>query len=366
MLAVDRADFERLYEAGELKSPLDTISAAELQRKDIPPVRFVVDGLLPAGLNIIASPPKFGKSWMMLDLCLAVSTGDRFLGYKTRECSCLYLALEDSPRRLKSRMNKLLNDRTAPDVFFFATSAHTIDNGLFAELEEFFDTRPDTGLIVIDTLQRIRGAAQGREGAYASDYRETGALKSFADKHNVALLLVHHLRKMRDDGDPFNQISGTTGILGAADTAIVLTREKRGASDTTMSITGRDVDSRDLVITFNKASCRWENIGDAEAVAEERAFKEYHSSPITLTVKKLLEQSPRGWSGSAKQLMDAGEYIAHTSLALTAQDLSKKLKAMSASMLEYDGIVYERRGNGTGGGKHSFRRLEENNPFLEG
>ena len=227
---MDRTNFERLYTSGELNAPkaaLRTVTARELQLKDIPSVRFIVDGLIPAGLSILASPPKYGKSWLVLDLCLSVASGKRFLGCSTNRSGCLYLALEDSERRLKARMDKLLYSRPAPEGFYFATEAHTLDDGLLDELEAFLAAHSGVKLLVLDTYQRVRGAAQGREGAYSADYRETGALKAFADRHNVALLLVHHLRKMRDDGDPFAMISGTTGISGAADTMLVLSRERR-------------------------------------------------------------------------------------------------------------------------------------------
>ena len=278
---------------------LETITAADLQQKDLPSIKFIVDRLLSVGLNILASPPKYGKSWMVLALCLAVASGGRFLGYTTNQCGCLYLALEDSQRRLKTRMNKLLAGKAAPGGFHFATMASPIDNGLFDELEDFLKKHPDTGLIVVDTLQRVRGASHGKEGAYAADYREVGALKAFADQHNVALLLVHHLRKMKDDGDPFNMISGTNGIMGAADTTMVLTKEKRGDSNATFSVVGRDVESSDTVLRFNKDTCYWENLGDADWFAEQQARQEYQESPLVKTIKKLVEQSPEGWEGTA-------------------------------------------------------------------
>lgn len=375
---MDRQSFEQALKTGLLNDapqPLETISARELQRKEIPPMRFVVNGLIPAGLNILASPPKYGKSWLVLDLGMSVASGRKFLGYTTNRCACLYLALEDSQRRLKSRMNKLLCSSPAPDGFYFATAAKPLDDGLLDELEAFLDAHRDTGLIIIDTLQRVRGAAHGREGAYAADYREVGALKAFADRHNVALLLVHHLRKMKDDGDPFNMISGTNGISGAADTMIVLSKEKRADSNATMSVVGRDVESCDMVLTFDSESCRWVNLGDADAFAEEQKRKDYMSSPIVVTVKKLLEQKPQGWTGTAQDLLDAGRYIARTQLASTARELSGKLRAMTDLLLEYDGIACTRRSNGSGGGKYSFVYTgvqfeelgeAENNPFLTG
>lgn len=377
---MDRSSFEEMLNAGAFDAPkqrptLETITAADLQQKDIPPIRFIVNNLLSVGLNILASPPKYGKSWMMLTLCLAVASGGRFLSYTTNQCGCLYLALEDSQRRLKTRMDKLLAGKAAPAGFHFATMADTIDNGLFDELADFLKVHPDTGLIVIDTLQRVRGAAHGKEGAYAADYREVGALKAFADSHNVALLLVHHLRKMKDDGDPFNMISGTNGIMGASDATMVLTKEKRGDSNATLSVVGRDIESSDTVLRFNKDTCYWENLGDADWFAEQQARREYQESPIIRTIKKLLEQSPEGWIGTAQQLLEAGRFISHTSLAPSPRDLSGKLKGLSKSLLDYDGIVYERKSNGSGGGKHSFsymgtqfEELEQTefDPFLGG
>lgn len=315
---------------------LDTITATDLQKKEIPPIRFIVNKLLTVGLNILASPPKYGKSWMVLALCLAVSMGGRFLGYDTARCECLYLALEDSQRRLKSRMNKLLSGKSAPAGFHFATAAHSMDEGLFDQLEGFLKAHPGTGLIVIDTLQKVRGCAQGREGAYATDYREAGALKAFADKHNVSLLAVHHLRKMMDDADPFNRISGTNGIAGAADTMMVLSKEKRGDDNATLSIVGRDVEPTDMVLMFNKATCYWENLGDADWYAERQARLAYEGSPIVKTIKKLLEQSPDGWKGTAQQLLDAGTYIARVPLADSTRSLTAKVK-------ELDRLLFENR-----------------------
>lgn len=333
---------------------LSTVNAADLQKMEIPPVRWVVKDLFPAGLNLIASPPKYGKSWMVLDLCLAVAAGGRFLSYQTNKADCLYLALEDSLRRIKSRMGKLLAGKEAPAGFHVTISARSLDDGLLDELEVFLKDHADVALIVIDTLQRVRGTANGREGVYANDYRELAALKEFADRHNVALLLVHHLRKMQDTADPFNMISGSNGVMGAVDTAVVLTRESRDADTTNMSAVGRDIEGNDIVLQFNKSTCRWESLGNADAFEEQQAHAEYMNNPIVKTVKKLLEQMPDGWSGTAQQLMEAGRFIVHTTLADSTQALTNKLKALDGPLLEHDNIVHERKKNGSGGGRHKF------------
>lgn len=332
---------------------LTMISAADLQNEYLPPIQFIVQGLLPQGSNMLASPPKYGKSWFVLDLGLAVAEGTEFLGRKTQKCGVLYLALEDSKRRLKSRMNKLLNGRKAPDNFYFATDTREIDNGLLDELSEFIKKRPDTKLIIIDTLQKVRSAGNGKD-VYGKDYRDVGALKKFADENNLCILLVHHLRKMGSPGDPFERISGTNGILGAVDTSIVMTRESRSDEDTLLSVVGRDVDMQEIYISFDKESCRWSVKGDADWITEQRTRLEYQESPIVKTIKKLLEQGGGRWDGSMKDLLTAGQYIAQTYIDYNERALSNSVKKLEPSLFNFDGIIHERATNGNGGGKHRF------------
>ncbi|MBR3867074.1 MAG: AAA family ATPase, partial [Butyricicoccus sp.] len=132
------------------------ISAPALVQKDLPPVRFLVDGLLPQGLTLIASPPKYGKSWLVLDLCLAVAAGKPFLGRETEKATCLYLALEDSEVCLKSRILKLLNGDEVPDKLHLTTVSPALGDGLIEELTQAAKAYADLDLVVIDTFQMIR------------------------------------------------------------------------------------------------------------------------------------------------------------------------------------------------------------------
>ena len=355
---------------------LSTISAVDLQHKNIPPVRWIMQDLIPAGLTILASPPKFGKSWMAMALCLATAAGGRLLAHRCYQSGALYLALEDSERRLKSRLEKLLNGRPAPPGFDFTTEAPTLSMGLVDVLEAYIKQHPETGLVIIDTLQKVRDMGGGKD-VYGRDYADIAALKRFADANNIALVLIHHLRKAGDDSDPFARISGTTGISGAADSMWVLVKEKRGDDTATLNITGRDVEMQELVLKFNKGTCLWENLGDADAFAEQQARAEYADSPIVRTVKKLLQQSTdKSWIGTAQQLLDAGTYIARERLADSSRGLTSKIKDMAYLLLEYDGIGYEYKPNGSGGGKHRFYYVDapqfdeleqsEITPFSEG
>lgn len=335
---------------------LKVISAPELQRAELPPVRFLIEGILPDGTSLLTAASKTGKSWMVLDLGLCQVAGRPFMGHKANQCGVLYLALEDSLNRLQDRMNKVLGGRSAPEQFYFTTQAPKLDNGLLETLDAHLKGHPDTRLIIIDTLQKVRGQALPREASYAQDYREMETIKAFMDERGVSVLFVHHNRKMKDDDDPFNMISGTNGIMGAADTIWTITKAHRADEEATLHITGRDVAQSDTVMRFDKGSWTWKPVGEAGWLAEQRARAAYDQSPIVKTVKKLLEQSPaRRWDGTAKELMEAGKYIARTYLAVNTTKLGREINALERPMLDYDGIVHAAtKTGGNGGKKHSF------------
>ncbi|MDE7261138.1 MAG: AAA family ATPase [Oscillospiraceae bacterium] len=334
---------------------LEVIFAPDLQKAKLPPIKFLVDGILPEGTSLLSASSKIGKSWMVLDLALCLSAGKPFLGHNTNQTGVLYLALEDSLKRLQDRMDTVWGSEPAPPLFGFTTKAPTLDMGLLDTLDDYLQHHPDTKLFIIDTLQKIRGQALPREAAYAQDYREMGIVKEFMDKYSLSVLFLHHNRKMKDDGDPFNMISGTNGIMGAADTVWTITKDRRDGDEAVLHITGRDVRQSDTAIRFDNETCTWKPLGNANWLAEQRARLAYNDSPIVKTIKKLLEQSPgHRWDGTAKDLMEAGKYIARTYLAPNSQKMGKEIKALEKPLFEYDGIVHAESGNGTGGKKHSF------------
>lgn len=335
--------------------PLRVISAPDLQRAQLPPVKYLVDGLLPEGTSLLTAASKVGKSWMVLDLGLCIAAGESFLGRPTTKTGTLYLALEDSLNRLQNRMDKVLGGKPPPPLFCFTTEAPKLDDGLLDVLEDHLKKCPDTRLLIVDTLQKVRGQALPREGPYAQDYREMETLKGFMDKRGVSVLFVHHNRKMKDDGDPFNMISGTNGLMGAADTIWTITKANRADEEATLHVTGRDVAQSDTVIRFDKSSWTWKPMGSADWLAEQRARLAYDGSPIVKTIKKLLDQSPgHRWDGTAKDLMEAGKYIARTYLAVNTQKMGHEIKALEKPLFDFDGIVHAVGGNGSGGKKHSF------------
>ena len=242
---------------------LQTIDADTLQSTAYEPVSFVVADLLPLGLHLLAGAPKIGKSWLALWLCLCAAQGKPLWTFATRPCEVLYLCLEDSFQRIQSRLFDLTED--APPTLHFAVMSQQLHNGLVEEIEQFLKEHPQTRLIVIDTLQRIRTVGNDAN-PYASDYRDIGVLKALADKHRIAILLVHHLRKMNDD-DPMNMISGTTGLSGATDSNFVLRKSKRRENTATLYCTGRDIPYRELALERNAENV-WELVSDSRTQPE--------------------------------------------------------------------------------------------------
>lgn len=148
---------------------METITARELYEMKLSPANFIVDGLLPRGLHIFAGPPKVGKSWLLLQLALAVASGNTFWGLQTEQGTVLSLCLEDNYTRLQKRISELTDE--PPDTLHLTILSKSLDDGLCEQLEMFLKEHADTNLIVIDTLQKIRGC-EGDGNLYASDYQD--------------------------------------------------------------------------------------------------------------------------------------------------------------------------------------------------
>ncbi|MBA1334853.1 MAG: hypothetical protein HPY66_0474 [Firmicutes bacterium] len=141
----------------------------------------------------------------------------------------------------------------SPPTLHFAIMSDAIGNGLELQIENFLKEHPSTGLIVIDTLQKVRKTVFSNVNPYATDYDDINPLKQITDRNKLAIVLVHHLRKTADS-DPLNMISGTTGIAGGADTNFVLQKDKRTVNTAKLICTGRDIEDRELFLEFNKES----------------------------------------------------------------------------------------------------------------
>ena len=244
----------------DLENRVPAISAAQLMEKPIEPREFVVRGLLPQGLSILGGAPKIGKSWFVLDLCLHVATGEPFLGLPVTKGTAWYISLEDTPEHLYHRLGAITEDE--PDNLFFTTEEDgigTMADTLEKHIHNFVKQHPDTKLIVIDTFQLARG--NSKEPSYAGDYADIQKFKQIADKRKIAILLVHHLRKM-GDADPVNKLSGTTGIGGGVDTTFIMERSRK-EDVAQVFCTGRAIQPRVLELRFDETACAWNKISDS-------------------------------------------------------------------------------------------------------
>jgi len=205
---------------------------------------YIVEKMIYQGLYILAVAPKIGKSWLALELCLSVAEGRQFLKHETNCGQALYLSLEDSLLRLQNRLYEFTDE--AVDNLSFAIMAESIGNGLDEQIENAKQSLPNLKIVVIDTLQKIR---ESTDLSYSSDYKELSVLKNLADKLEIAILLVHHTRK-NYDSDPFNMISGTTGLSGCVDGSMVLVESKSGSRNGKLYCVGRDIENLELNVVF--------------------------------------------------------------------------------------------------------------------
>ncbi len=236
------------------------IDGFKLMGLEIAPTKWMVDGVLPEGLSLLAGKPKIGKSWLALGLALAVGAGDMALGMApTEQGDVLYLALEDNRRRLKSRIAKMTAANAALREGLkhvnFVTDWETHDRGGIERLDEWIAANPATRLVIVDTLQRVRAPVGRNANPYAADYQSLQPYAQMAAKYGIAIVVLHHVRKMEAD-DPFDLISGTNGLKAAADTLFVL-RRRVGSLDATLDLQGRDIEEAKLALLWNVDACAW-------------------------------------------------------------------------------------------------------------
>lgn len=340
-VAAAKRKVRKVYKRG-----VASIAASDLQTAKIDPPEWLIPDVLPQGLAILCASSKVGKSWMAMQMCLAISRGKEFLDYASNQAGCLYLALEDGIFRLKDRLNKVLDGGKAPSNFYLSIKANGLDGGLIKQLDEEFEEHPDIKLIIIDTLQKVRGSAKKDEIAYATDYRELGALKEYADNKRICIFLIHHLRKMADENDVFNMISGSNGIMGVCDTIFIIYKKKRQDENAVLFMTGRDIRQQDVVVHFDETKYRWEMVGTAEEEERKRKKREYENNPIVKTVKDLLKQYPMGWKGTATDLIKAVYDVTGSPCIYSTAALGKEITNIE-TQLYYDGIEHSMKRSGS-------------------
>ena len=275
---------------------LETVSMEELYDTVYPIKKPLVEDLIYNGVYLFVGAPKVGKSFLMAEIGFCVSAGIDLWGHKTNQGTVLYLALEDDYARLQQRLSRMFGIDVA-EHFYFATRSKNLNEGLEEQLKWFVQEHPDTRLIIIDTLQKVREPG-GDTYSYASDYEVIAKLKAFADEHSICLLLVHHTRKQQAD-DKFDMISGTNGLLGAADGAFLLQKERRADNAATLDISGRDQQDQRLYLKRDEERLVW------ELERRETELRQEPPDPVLEAVAALVTAERPEWRGTATELVAA-------------------------------------------------------------
>jgi len=241
------------------------MSVADLMERQLPDISWTVEDVLPEGVALLAGKPKKGKSWLALGLCIAVPEGSPALGCKeVARGKSLYLALEDNERRMQRRLRKMLQGRAAPKNMYYHTKWPRLDEGGAEQLNQWLNNNPETKLVVIDTLAKVRKPARG-QAIYQEDYAALEALLPIAAEHQISILVVHHLRQLPGP-DPQDEISGSSGLTGGVDGWMIL-RRTPGSNGPTLLVDGRDIEiTEEYAIEWNQDTAGWSIAGVAEQV----------------------------------------------------------------------------------------------------
>jgi len=302
-----------------------TISMNELYENVYDSRPPIVDGLLYSGTYLFVGAPKVGKSFFMAQLAYHVSMGIKLWDYEVKKGTVLYLALEDTEKRLQERLFRMFGTDSAENLHF-TIWAKQLGSGLDEQLQRFVKEHPDTKLIIIDTLQKVREAG-GDKFSYANDYEIVGKLKQFADKNHICLLLVHHTRKQQAE-DKFDMISGTNGLLGAADGAFLLQKEKRTSDVATLDVSGRDQQDQRLHLRRDADRLVWQF-----EKAETELWKAPPDPLLDAVGALMVEQS--SWSGTATELTEK------LGLDIKPNTLSMQLNVNAGRLLDEHNIRYK-------------------------
>lgn len=315
------------YYEEEIQIPkLKTINADDLMKIDFPPLSYAVNEILPQGLFILAGSGKIGKSWLALDMCLSVSGGRDLWEFSAEQGKVLYLALEDNFRRLQTRLSRIKEDNQGYQEeniisnIHLATASKGISDGLIEQVKDFINENPNTKLIIIDTLERIRNSMEISKSMYQTDYQDMNRLRAITDNSNVSLVLIHHTRKMYDP-DPLNTLSGSTGLVGSVDGIWVLEKEARVEGKANLTIVNRDTKEYCFNLSFENENCKWFFIGHHE---KEESEEEIFCNLINKFLDKTFKGTATELCNELKKVDENFEYSNYT--------ITKKIKSLKASL----------------------------------
>lgn len=315
------------------KNILKTSSLNEIFDTTFQPKAQIIDGMLQTGAYLFVGSPKIGKSFMMAQIGYHVCKGLPLWGLKTHQGTVLYLALEDDLFRIQQRLSKMFGEEGS-DNFYFTTNSERLNDGLEQGLSKFINEHKDTKLIIIDTLQKIREKGNDMY-SYANDNDVASSIKRLSEKYNICILIVHHTRKSKSD-DPFENISGTNGLLGAVDGAFIMYKKHRNENKAIIDLDGRDVKSQRFYISFDEENCVW-SLDNLEKIQNSP-----RENPLLKKICSLLTiENPR-WQGTATELINALELA-----DINTSVLARKLNISVDELLNKYVISYKQKRNHT-------------------
>lgn len=326
---------------------MQTVSMPELYEMVYPGKQPIIDHFLYPGTYLFVGAPKVGKSFMMAQIAYHVSSGTPMWNYAVRKGTVLYLALEDDYRRLQERLYRMFGTETTPDLFF-SVASKSLNEGLLDQLDTFMNEHPETSLVIIDTLQKVR-EADGDTYSYARDYDIIAGLKAFADRTGICLILVHHTRKQKSD-DNFDRISGTNGLLGAADGAFIMYKSKRTDGDATIEVSGRDQPDKHYLLARNKETLCWELNGERSPEYTEPP------EPVIEAIGNFINADNPSWEGTATELIEKLE------LDIKPNVLSLKLNVNAGKLYNLYFVQYSNKR--THKGRRIYLNYDSEHPVM--
>lgn len=339
-------------------------SPKDYKDREIPKVDWIVDGLVAPGVGTIASPPKYGKSFLMLQLAVSISEGFDFLGFNTKRSTVLYYDLEFGEDATARRMEKMYGKsfRDFDNIVYFGKNDNVgyldnSSNNFIHNMETALLKNPNTRLVIIDVINSIippeTKQSNTADGGKQAVYDEMKKLQAIVKKYGIAIIVVDHTRKGKDADDPFNDINGSIGKVAASDFIWVLRKQSRFADEGIMYCQSKEGASKELIMHKDPQNLRW--VSDGEAKDYERMMLIEH--PITKTIQALCEKEGK-WQGTSADLMNEAY-----SIGIQIDDDAIRVGAFlnkNMTLLRQEGIYIRTK---TMGGRKLLYIIEKN-PYM--
>lgn len=328
---------------------VDVVDVSELQDKTLPPMKWLIDDLLPVGgVVMLSAKPKMGKSFLAIQLALSVASGGDFLGFQARKNEVLYIDLETSQRSMKNRISMMTENAprglylmTPQEVFEFGN----IGNGFEAQVNYFLESHKGVKLVIVDTYGLIQGTRTANQNIYRQEYAEISHLNSWARKKGFTLVLIHHQNKQDDYSNPVQGISGSTGITGGLQAYYILSKRDYTDKTTKLTIGGKEIAERDIFIQPESDTNRtWTEVEPEERPSRRKTVS---ADPITIAIRELCADKEE-IEITAKEL---GERVGKS-----PRSVGLWLNQYEGELAEYQGIAFMKKH--TKGGTFYTIRME--------